>query len=61
MSHYIEAIDKLDQIVDLLVVASLAHETAANKSLSIGVIGDFVIPAIREVQEIVRKVRDGNE
>jgi hypothetical protein len=46
--------DKIDHIINLLVVISLSSEMCTERTRPIAAIGDFVIPALRDIQDDLR-------
>jgi hypothetical protein len=52
-TSYITVIDALDNLKDLLLVCVLAHETASEKNLPMGVVYEFGLKEIDRIKEMI--------
>lgn len=54
----VEIQDKINNLVNLLIVVSLAQETCAEIHRPMGAIVDFAIPALNEIKEMLNEHRN---
>jgi len=50
----LDLIDKIDSLLDLIIVCSISYENIADKSLPISVVYTFVHEDLKKIQEMLR-------